>query len=111
IAKPDEDDEPIVLSEEEELDREMRIEPLELELAPDLMDLADTSRGGTLLDRVRALRRQIAGELGIRVPLVRTRDNLVSLPPSHYAIKLHGVEVARGEAPPGHVLVLANRSE
>jgi flagellar biosynthesis protein FlhA len=102
------DDAPIVLSEDEELDREMRIEPLELELAPDLMDLADASRGGTLLDRVRALRRQIAGELGIKVPLVRTRDNLVSLPPSHYAIKLHGVEVARGEAPPGHVLVLAN---
>jgi flagellar biosynthesis protein FlhA len=102
------EDEVIVLTEDEELDREMRVEPLELELAPDLMDLADAARGGTLLDRVRALRRQIATELGIKVPLVRTRDNLVSLPPSHYAIKLHGVEVARGEAPPGHSLVLAN---
>ncbi len=40
----------------EALSEEMRVEPLELELAFDLIDLVDTSRGGDLLDRVRALR-------------------------------------------------------
>jgi flagellar biosynthesis protein FlhA len=75
--------------------QDMRVEPLELELAYDLIDLVDASAGGDLLDRVRALRRKLAQEIGIVVPLVRTRDNL-DLPPRHYAIRVHGVEVARG---------------
>ena len=79
---------------------DMRVEPLELEIAFDLVDLVDASKGGDLLDRVRALRRKLALELGIVIPLVRTRDNL-ELPASTYAIRVHGVEVGRGEAPPG----------
>jgi flagellar biosynthesis protein FlhA len=86
----------------------MRVEPLELEIGLGLMDLADTARGGDLLDRVRALRRKVAMELGIVIPPVRTRDNL-ALAPSVYAIRVHGVEVARGEAPGGSVLVLGER--
>ena len=39
------------------------------------------------------------------MPPVRTRDNL-ELPMKTYAIKLFGVEVARGEAPPGTVLAI-----
>jgi len=92
----------------EELASSMRVEPLELEIGLGLMDLADTARGGDLLDRVRALRRKVAMELGIVIPPVRTRDNL-DLPPSVYAIRVHGVEVARGEAPGGSVLVLGER--
>jgi flagellar biosynthesis protein FlhA len=92
----------------EELASSMRVEPLELEIGLGLMDLADTARGGDLLDRVRALRRKIAMELGIVIPPVRTRDNL-DLAPSTYAIRVHGVEVARGEAPGGSVLVLGER--
>jgi flagellar biosynthesis protein FlhA len=92
----------------EELAATMRVEPLELEIGLGLMDLADTARGGDLLDRVRALRRKVAMELGIVIPPVRTRDNL-ALAPSVYAIRVHGVEVARGEAPGGSVLVLGER--
>jgi flagellar biosynthesis protein FlhA len=92
----------------EELAVTMRVEPLELEIGIGLMDLADTARGGDLLDRVRALRRKVAMELGIVIPPVRTRDNL-DLPPSAYAIRVHGVELARGEAPGGSVLVLGER--
>ncbi len=83
------------------------VEPLELEIAPDLYDLVDPSRGGSLLDRVKALRRQIARELGLVIPLVRTRDD-ISLPASTYLIRVNGVEAGRGEAPPGKVLVLAD---
>jgi flagellar biosynthesis protein FlhA len=97
---------PTPASDEDDLIADLRIEPLELELASDLFDLVDPAAGGTLLDRVRALRRQIAADLGFVVPLVRTRDNL-TLPPSTYVIRLHGVETGRGEAPRGHVMVLA----
>jgi flagellar biosynthesis protein FlhA len=91
----------------ETLAHEMRVEPLELEIAYDLIDLVDPDRGGDLLDRVRALRRKIALELGIVIPLVRTRDNL-DLPAHTYTIRIHGVELGRGEAPPGHVLVIGD---
>ncbi|MGQ0825075.1 MAG: flagellar biosynthesis protein FlhA [Actinomycetota bacterium] len=86
---------------------DMRVEPLELEIAFDLIDLVDPARGGDLLDRVRALRRKLALELGIVIPLVRTRDNM-DLPAHTYAVRVHGVEIGRGEAPPGHVLVLGD---
>jgi len=83
---------------------EMRVDPLELALAPDLVDLVDTS-GGDLLDRVRALRRKVALELGILMPPVRTRDDL-TLELSTYSIHISGVEVASGQAPPGTVLAI-----
>ena len=83
---------------------EMRVDPLELALAPDLVDLVDTS-GGDLLDRVRALRRKVALELGILMPPVRTRDDL-ALELSTYSIRISGVEVATGQAPPGTVLAI-----
>src|SRR3954465_11503294 len=91
----------------EALAHEMRVDPLELEVAYDLVDLVDPSRGGDLLDRVRALRRKLALELGIVIPLIRTRDNL-NLPPSTYTIRVHGVELARGEAPPGNILAIGD---
>jgi flagellar biosynthesis protein FlhA len=91
----------------ESIAREMRVEPLELQLAYDLIDLVDSSTGGDLLDRVRALRLKLALELGIVIPLVRTRDNL-DLPPKTYAIRLHGVEVARGQAPAGMLLAIGD---
>jgi flagellar biosynthesis protein FlhA len=84
----------------------MRVDPLELALAPDLVDLVDTA-GGDLLDRVRALRRKVALELGIVMPPVRTHDDL-DLPLSHYAIRISGVEVARGQAPPGTALAIGD---
>jgi flagellar biosynthesis protein FlhA len=89
----------------ESLIEQMRVEPLELHLAYDILDLTDPARGGDLLDRVRALRQQIATDLGIVMPYVRTRDD-VGLPPATYRILLHGVEVARGTAPRDRLLAL-----
>ncbi|MEU4427874.1 flagellar biosynthesis protein FlhA [Actinoplanes sp. NPDC024001] len=88
----------------EQLLGEMRIDPLELALAPDLVDLVDAS-SGDLLDRVRALRRKMAMELGVIMPPVRTRDDL-DLPLSSYAIRISGVDAGAGQAPPGTVLAI-----
>jgi len=84
---------------------EIRVDPLELRLSYDILDLIDAQGGGDLLSRVRALRRQIAVELGFVMPLVRTRDD-VSLAEGAYRILLHGVEVGSGRAPKGYVLAL-----
>jgi len=84
---------------------EMRVEPLEVRISYDILDLIDSSGGGDLLDRVRSLRHQIALELGIVMPLVRTRDD-VSLPPSAYSIVLRGTEVGLGTAPRDQIMAL-----
>jgi flagellar biosynthesis protein FlhA len=72
------------------------VDPLGIEVGYALVTLADESRGGTLLSRVRAIRRQIASETGMVVPPVHVADNL-QLGPRTYAILVKGVEVARGE--------------
>ncbi len=84
---------------------EVQVDPIGLELSADLIDLVDPVAGGDLLERVKALRKKVASDIGIVMPPVRTRDNL-ELPLKTYAIKLFGVEVARGEAPPGTVLAI-----
>jgi flagellar biosynthesis protein FlhA len=95
------------VDEVDDLARRMRVEPIGLELAVDLVDLADPGMGGDLLDRVKALRRKLALEIGVIIPPVRTRDNL-ELPQSTYTINIHGVEVGRGTAPAGFVLVIGD---
>ena len=85
----------------------MRVDPLELEVAFDLVDLVDTARGGDLLDRVKALRRKVAMETGLVIPLVRTRDNL-DLPGSQYVIWLNGVPAAKGISPAGTMLAIGD---
>jgi flagellar biosynthesis protein FlhA len=91
----------------EQLIDDMRVDPLELAISPDLVDLVDSAGGGDLLDRVRSLRRKMALELGIVMPPVRTRDDL-ELPLSTYAIRISGVEAGRGQAPPGAVLAIGD---
>ena len=90
-----------------EISRSMRVEPLSLELAMDLVDLVEPGSDGDLLDRVKALRRKMAQELGVVIPPVRTRDN-VELQLGTYAIKVHGVSIATGDAPAGQVLVITD---
>ncbi len=78
---------------------------LELDIGYGLIPLADESKGGDLLSRITAVRRQIGQELGLIVSPVRVRDN-IHLSPNEYVIKLKGVEVASGEIKPGYFLAM-----
>ncbi|MEQ1908926.1 MAG: flagellar biosynthesis protein FlhA [Vicinamibacterales bacterium] len=80
----------------EALEAATAIDPLAVEVGYALVSLVDEKQGGTLLNRVRAIRRQVATETGIVVPSVHVADNL-QLPPRAYAVLVKGVEVARGE--------------
>jgi flagellar biosynthesis protein FlhA len=90
----------------EDIMEQMRVQPLEIQLATDLVDLVSGS-ADDLLARIRALRHKVAMELGVVVPPVRTRDH-VELPPSTYVIRIAGVEAGRGTAPAGRVLALGD---
>ena len=81
------------------------VDPLSVEIGYALVAIADEKQGGTLLSRVRSIRRQIATETGVVVPPVHVADNL-QLGPRVYAILLRGVEVARGELYPDRLLAI-----
>jgi flagellar biosynthesis protein FlhA len=81
----------------------LSMDPIEFEFGYALIPLADTNQGGDLLDRIVMIRRQLALELGIVIPVVRIRDN-IQLNPNEYSLKIKGNEVARGEVYLDHYL-------
>ncbi|WP_096269874.1 flagellar biosynthesis protein FlhA [Paucisalibacillus globulus] len=109
---------PIVETEEEEEQAEgtamktqenvinlLSMDPIEFEFGYALIPLVDTKQGGDLLDRVIMIRRQLAIELGIVIPVVRIRDN-IQLNPNEYRLKVKGNEVATGEILLDHYLAM-----
>lgn len=74
----------------------LQVDPIELEFGYGIIPLADVNQGGDLLDRVVLIRRQLALELGMIVPVIRLRDN-IQIGPNEYIIKIKGTQVARGE--------------
>src|SRR4029453_857274 len=81
------------------------VDPLSIEIGYALVALADDKQGGTLLNRLRAIRKQIAAETGVIVPPVRVADNL-QLGPRTYSILVKGVEVARGDLVPDRLMAI-----
>lgn len=83
----------------------LQVDPIELEFGYAIIPLADKNQGGDLLDRVVMIRRQLALELGVVVPVIRLRDN-IQLSPNQYIIKIKGVEVASGELMLDHFMAM-----
>lgn len=83
----------------------LRVDPIELEFGYAIIPMADANQGGDLLDRVVMIRRQLALEMGMVVPIIRLRDN-IQLNPNEYIIKIKGVEAARGELMTDHFLAV-----
>lgn len=84
----------------------LNVDPIEFEFGYGLIPLVDANQGGDLLDRVVMIRRQLAIELGLVIPVVRIRDN-IQLQPNEYRIKIKGSELARGELLLDHYLAMS----
>jgi flagellar biosynthesis protein FlhA len=89
----------------EEIDAALPLDVLALEVGYGLVQVVDPSMGGTLVDRIGALRKQIALELGTVIPPVHIRDNL-ELAPGDYRILMLGTEIARGSTRAGRLLAM-----
>lgn len=84
----------------------LNVDPIEFEFGYGLIPLADSNQGGDLLDRIVMIRRQLAIELGLVIPVVRIRDN-IQLQPNEYRLKIKGSEMARGELLLDHYLAMS----
>jgi flagellar biosynthesis component FlhA len=84
--------------------------PIETMTVKGLLSFVGYRDGTKLMERIKALRRHIAIDLGIVVPSVRFRDNL-QLRQNAYAIKIREEEVGRGEVQPDRVLAIGNETQ
>lgn len=80
-------------------------DPIILEVGYGLIPYVDETQGGDILSRIKTIRKQIASEYGVIIPLVHIRDNL-KLPPNKYSILIRGVEVDSYEIVPGFLLAV-----
>ena len=95
---------------EEPISTALAIDDLRLELGYGLLPLINDERGYKLTDQIKALRRQLASEMGFVMPSVRILDNM-QLPANGYVIRVKEIESGAGEVRPGHLLVMDPRGE
>lgn len=80
-------------------------EAIALEIGYGLIPYVDESQGGDIPERIKSIRRQLANDYGVIIPLVHIRDNL-RLKPHQYRILVRGIEVDSFEVFPGHWLAI-----
>ncbi len=89
----------------EEVQSLLPLDTLELEVGYGLIPLVDESQNGTLLTRIRSIRRQFALDMGVVVPSLHLRDNL-QLKPGQYVLLVKGNQVASAEILIDHYLAM-----
>jgi flagellar biosynthesis protein FlhA len=92
---------------QQQIEQLLRLDELSLEVGYALVSLVDQAQGGQLLQRIRALRRHLALQLGFLVPSIHITDNM-KLKPREYVIYLRGVEIARWEMYQDRVLAISS---
>ncbi len=90
---------------EEDITETLQIDNLRLELGYGLLPLINYQKGHRLTDQIKALRKQMARELGFVIPAVRIQDNM-QLPANTYVIRVKEVEAGRGDVRPDMLLVM-----
>ena len=95
---------------EEPITTALIIDPIRLELGYSLLSLINDETGVKLTDQIKALRRQMASEMGFVMPSVRILDNM-QLPANTYVIRLKETESGRGDIRPNMLLVMDPRGE
>ncbi len=96
---------------DEPISTALKIDHIRLELGYGLLTLINAPKDGQkLTDQIKALRRQLAAEVGFVMPSVRIQDNM-QLPANVYVIRIKEIEAGRGELRPNMLLVMDPRGE
>jgi flagellar biosynthesis protein FlhA len=95
---------------DEPISTALQIDLIRLELGYGLLALINSPKGQRLTDQIKALRRQLASELGFIMPAVRIQDNL-QLPANTYVLRVKEIEAGRGDLRPNMLLIMDPRGE
>lgn len=92
-----------VMTEEQTIDKTMKLEVLELKLGAQLLRLVQGD--SELLDKIKGIRNKIAGELGFVIPQIRISDDS-SLNMNEYTFNLKRIPIARGNVELNQLLAM-----
>jgi len=92
-------------AKEEPISTALALDLLRVELGYGLLQLINDVKGHRITDQIKALRRQLAQEMGFVMPAVRILDNM-QLGANAYRISVKEVESGSGELFPGNFLVM-----
>jgi len=96
---------------EEPISAALKIDYLRLELGYGLLSLISAPQEGQrLTDQIKALRRQLATDVGFVMPSVRIQDNM-QLSANAYVVRVKEIDAGRGDLRPNMLLVMDPRGE
>ncbi len=81
------------------------IDRVSVQVGVRLIGMVNPRKNSTIFDRIGALRRRFAQELGIIMPLVRLKDN-INIEPTAYEIRLGDHPIAKGKIEPNMLLAM-----
>ncbi len=90
---------------EEPIEKTLQLDSVRLELGYGLLPLINYGKGQKLTDQIKALRKQMAKDLGFVMPAVRIQDNM-QLPANNYILKIKEIECGQGSVRPDMLLVM-----
>lgn len=91
--------------DEESVAEMLAIDSIRLELGYGLLPLINYKKGHRITDQIRALRKQLAKDLGFIMPSIRIQDNM-QLETHEYVIKVKDIECGQGIVRPEMLLVM-----
>jgi flagellar biosynthesis protein FlhA len=92
-------------AKEEPISTALALDLLRVELGYGLLPLINDVQGHRITDQIKALRRQLAQEMGFVMPAVRILDNM-QLGANEYRIRVKEVDSGKGELFPGSFLIM-----
>jgi flagellar biosynthesis protein FlhA len=92
-------------AKEEPISSALALDLLRVELGYGLLPLINDVQGHRITDQIKALRRQLAQEMGFVMPAVRILDNM-QLGANEYKIRIKEFDSGKGELFPGSFLIM-----
>ena len=100
-----EDSEQPTKAEKQPVEDLLDVDRVSVQVGVRLISMVDPRKDSAIFDRIGALRRKFAQELGIVIPLVRLKDN-INLESATYEIKILDHMVAKGKLEPNMFLAM-----
>ena len=96
-------------SKQQPIEEMLDVDRISVQVGVRLIGLVDPRKDSTIFDRIGALRRKFAQQLGLVMPLVRLRDN-INIESNAYEIRLFDHTIAQGRLEPNMFLAMDSGS-
>jgi len=96
---------PQAKAEKQPVEELLDVDQVSVQVGVRLISMVDPRKDSTIFDRIGALRRKFAQQLGIIIPLVRLRDN-ITIESTAYEIRIADLPIAKGRLEPDMFLAM-----